>query len=81
MKIIGDNLIPYAFNYQNAEFVGVDLSSQAIELGHQRIKELDLKKVFLEDLASKNTLEINYENFENIGSQKLPKNVKIIIQY
>ena len=43
-------------------------------------KELDLKKVFLEDLASKNTLEINYENFENIGSQKLPKNVKIIIK-
>lgn len=43
-------------------------------------KELDLKKVFLEDLTSKNTLEINYENFENIGSQKLPKNVKIIIK-
>ena len=43
-------------------------------------KELDLKKVFLEDLTSKNTLEINYDNFENIGSQKLPKNVKIIIK-
>lgn len=43
-------------------------------------KELDLKKVFLEDLTSKNILEINYENFENIGSQKLPKNVKIIIK-
>ncbi len=43
-------------------------------------KELDLKKVFLQDLTSKNTLEINYENFENIGSQKLPKNVKIIIK-
>lgn len=43
-------------------------------------KELDLKKVFLEDLTSKNMLEINYDNFENIGSQKLPKNVKIIIK-
>lgn len=43
-------------------------------------KELDLKKVFLEDLTSKNTLEISYDNFENIGSQKLPKNVKIIIK-
>lgn len=42
--------------------------------------ELDLKKIFLEDLISKNTLEINYENFEIIGSQKLPKNVKIIIK-
>lgn len=42
--------------------------------------ELDLKKIYLEDLISKNTLEINYENFENIGSQKLPKNVKIIIK-
>ena len=53
-------------------------SEYKISLDYSR--DLDLKKVFLEDLASKNTLEINYENFENIGSQKLPKNVKIIIK-
>ncbi len=42
--------------------------------------DFDLKKVVLEDLTAKNTLEIYYDNFENYASQKLPKNVKIIIK-
>jgi len=39
-----------------------------------------LKTVVLEDIKSRNILEINYNNHEMVGSQKLPKNVKIIIK-
>ena len=37
-------------------------------------------KVNLEEVNANNSLEISYNNFENIGAQKLPKNVKIIIK-
>ncbi|MFO1130240.1 MAG: methyltransferase domain-containing protein [Rickettsiales bacterium] len=56
----GDNLIPYAFNYLNSEFIGVDLSTKAIDLGNQRIKELELHNIKLEN---KSFTEINSKEY------------------
>lgn len=42
--------------------------------------ELELKAVNLQDVNTNNALEIFYDNYEIMGSQKLPKNVKIIIK-
>lgn len=75
---------------QNAQgFSLTSIKNQVLELNGKKSEykisldydvEYNLVKVFLEELISKNTLEISYDNYEIQGSQKLPKNVKIIIK-
>jgi SAM-dependent methyltransferase len=43
----GGNLTPVAFQWPDSEFVGVDLSGQAIALGRQYVAELGLRNVEL----------------------------------
>lgn len=42
--------------------------------------DLTLKRVYLEEIKNRNTLEISYGNHEMIANQKLPRYVKIIIK-
>lgn len=42
--------------------------------------DFDLKKVNLQEINEDNSLEIYYDNYDIIGDEKLPKNVKIIIK-
>lgn len=42
--------------------------------------EMELTKVKIEDAKTPDSLEISYSNWENQGSMRLPKNVKIIIK-
>jgi hypothetical protein len=75
---------------QNAQgFSLTSIKNQIIEVNGKRSEYkigldyssgFNLNKVVLEDLVSKNILEIYYNEYVNIGSQKLPKNVKIIIK-
>lgn len=50
----GGNLIPMAFNLPDAQFLGVDIASQLINQGNQRIQSLNLHNIQLRtaDLAS-----------------------------
>ena len=41
---------------------------------------LDLKGVYLQDITSKDELEINYDNWEEFSTYRMPKNVKITIK-
>lgn len=43
----GGNLIPVAFCYPQANFLGIDLSNKEIEEGNQQIRSLDLKNITL----------------------------------
>ena len=70
-------------------FTLTSIKNQAVEVNGKKSEyrinlnyspEFNLNKVVLEDLLSKNILEIYYNEYVNIGSQKLPKNVKIIIK-
>lgn len=75
---------------QNAQgFSLTSIKNQVLELNGKKSEykislnydsEYNLIKVFLDELISKNTLEISYDNYDMQGSQKLPKNVKIIIK-
>ncbi len=58
----------------------IDGKTSEYKISLEYTPELDLKKVNLENVNSNNSLEINYDNYEILGSQKLPKNVKIIIK-
>lgn len=40
----------------------------------------DLNKVLLQEINSNNSLEVNYSNWETFGTERFPKNVKIIIK-
>jgi methyltransferase-like protein/trans-aconitate methyltransferase len=46
----GGNLIPMAYQYPDSEFVGVDLSARAIEIGQQAIARLGLRNIHLRAL-------------------------------
>ena len=62
------------------QIIEVNGKKSEYKIGLDYSSEFNLNKVVLEDLVSKNILEIYYNGFEFIGSQKLPKNVKIIIK-
>lgn len=57
-----------------------DGTSRAYKITLNYSPNIELTRVNLEEINTNNSLEINYNNFENIGTQKLPKNVKIIIK-
>lgn len=46
----GGNLIPMAYQFPDSEFVGVDLSSRAISIGHDKIADIGLRNIELRAL-------------------------------
>lgn len=44
----GGNLIPMAFHYPNAEFLGIDLADKQVVVGQKIIQDMNLKNIHLE---------------------------------
>lgn len=64
---------------ENQRF-GSSESSAEYQISLEYASNFDLKKVLLQQINSPNQLEVYYSNFETVGSERLAKNVKLIIK-
>ena len=61
----GGNLIPMAYEYPNASFLGLDTSPEKVELANKQVKELGLKNIEFKVVAF-NKIDESYNDFDYI---------------
>ena len=78
--VLTKNIQGYSLNSSNNQKVTVNGKTSEYKINLDYASNFDLNKVLLQEISSTNSLEVYYTNWELFGTERFPKNVKIIIK-
>lgn len=78
--VLTKNIQGYSLNSTKNQKVTSNGKTTEYKISLDYSSVFDLNKVLLQEINSNNSLEVNYSNWETFGTERFPKNVKIIIK-